>query len=79
MLTKRTIGDMSAVMLYQISGMGKKTIETVMKRYSSLAELMEVMERHAGRPEEAARVLQHEANVTFKKALQLANVLATEF
>ena len=43
-LSKRTVGEMSAAMLYQASGAGKKTIEDVLKRYSSLAGLMEALE-----------------------------------
>ena len=78
-LSKRTVGEMSAAMLYQASGAGKKTIEDVLKRYSSLAGLMEALEPYAGQPDRAAAELTKTTGISAGRARTVADLLVGQY
>ena len=63
-IKKRTVSEISAAMLYQAEGVGKKTVEDIFKRYTSLAKLMEALEPYAGQPGKAAVGVDQECRST---------------
>ena len=78
-INKRTVTEMSAAMLYQTAGAGKKTVEDVFKRYTSLAGLMEALEPYGGQPEKAAAELTKTTGLPAGKARMIADLLVNPF